>query len=93
MNANEECKGNAELEQDARPKRKRLVVAIIDAPFATGLACADLVDGVAKQGESNQEARSVAHPSNSQIDRRRTVQTFPAYHEDVEARQRKAGNL
>jgi hypothetical protein len=48
MNSDEECKGNAELEQDARPKRHRLVVAIIGAEFATGLTCADLVDGVAK---------------------------------------------
>ena len=49
MNADEERKGNAELERDARPKRHRLVVAVVGAPFATGPTCEDLVDGVAKQ--------------------------------------------
>ncbi len=48
MNADEECKGNAELEQDACPKRHRLVVSVVGAPFATRLTCADLVDGIAK---------------------------------------------
>ena len=48
MNADEERKGNAELEQDAGPKRHRLVVTVVGAPFATGLTCAELVDGVAK---------------------------------------------
>jgi hypothetical protein len=48
MNSDEECKRNAELEQDAGPKRNRFLIAMIDTPFAAGLTCADLVDGVGK---------------------------------------------
>jgi hypothetical protein len=69
MNSNEEQKRNAELEQNAHPKGHRLFVAIIGAPFATVLTCAYLVDGVAKQSESNQDfyhfAISGAHPCTS----------------------------
>jgi hypothetical protein len=55
VNSDEEQKRNAELEQDAHPKRHRLLVATIAAPFATVPTCADLIDGVAKQSESNQD--------------------------------------
>jgi hypothetical protein len=48
MNSDEERKGDAELEQDDRPKRKQLVVAVIGAPFAAGVTRADLIDGIAQ---------------------------------------------
>jgi hypothetical protein len=66
MNSDEEQKRNAELEQDAHPKRHRLLVATIAAPFAAVPACADLIDSVAEQSESNHDfyhfAIGGAHP-------------------------------
>jgi hypothetical protein len=68
MNSDEEQKGNAKLEHDAHPKRHRLFLAIIGAPFTAVLTGAYLVDRVAKQSEPNQEfhhfAISGAHPSS-----------------------------
>lgn len=66
MNSDEKQKGNAELEQNAQPKRHRFLLAITSAPFATMLANADLMDGVDKQRKSNKDfyhfAIGGAHP-------------------------------